>query len=132
MLRFEPRDGHVLSPAILKFSKFTTTGAITTVIDIALFTAIALYLHQLYANIISYSTCLILSFILNTKWSFAISITRARAVRFAVVMLAGLALSSVVVTTLSMFIAPFFAKLLSVPVVFIWNYLSVSCWALST
>ncbi|MEJ1159178.1 GtrA family protein [Prosthecomicrobium sp. N25] len=111
-----------------QFLRFATVGAITTVIDIVGFALLVTVLPPAPANLCSYSMGLTVSYLLNSRWTFGVSRNPAQAVKFVAATLAGLGLSTLLVASLSLVIPPIVAKVLSVPVVFAWNYLTVRFW----
>jgi putative flippase GtrA len=106
--------------------RFAVVGSLNTAIDLGVFTALTAIagLPPDRANGISYSCGIVTSFILNRGWTFADSRggVAEQFTRFIVVSLASLLLSTMVVTGLSVIMAPLAAKLVSVPVMFVWNY----------
>lgn len=108
--------------------RFTFVGALTTLLDLLLFTAFAvqLGLPAVFSNIISYSTAIGISFLLNRAWTFGgmndEGTIPAYAVRFALSNLGGLFLSSLLVGIFTLLLTSIVAKLMSVPIVFVWNY----------
>ena len=80
------------------------------------------------ANIASYSCGIALAYVLNRRWTFRSEGGLARAARFYLLMFAGLLLSTLIVTALSMILPPFVAKLISVPIVFAYNYTASRRW----
>lgn len=112
--------------------RFTAVGLLTTLLDIGLFSGLthAAGLAPAAANLVSYSCGIATSFALNRRWTFdAAGRAGARAfLRFAASNAAGLALSTAIVAALSAFLPGLFAKVVSVPVVFVWNYLLARHW----
>jgi putative flippase GtrA len=115
-----------MSPQLLRFA---TVGATTTVIDLVLFTLLvsAIGIPAL-ANLISYSCGIAVSYALNSAWTFRSRRSPLQALQFVASMLAGLALSTALVFALSLVVWSPLAKVLSVPVVFIWNYCVSRFW----
>jgi putative flippase GtrA len=110
--------------------RFGTVGAITTLLDIALFaTLTGGAIPPAPANLVSYSCGIVLSYALNRSWTFRVRHSHAQALRFLAATLAGLLLSTALVAALATILPPPVAKLLSVPLVFAWNYLTVRFWA---
>ncbi len=115
--------------------RFAVVGFATTIVDLALFSALvfATDLSPVAANIISYSTGVCISFILNRRWTFAATSRhgggRRQAFRFAVTNLVGVAISTLVVGMLATIAPELLAKAVSLPTVFVWNYLSSRYWA---
>lgn len=118
--------GLPISPQLLRFA---TVGAITTALDFVLFLVLVpLTGIPAVANLLSYSCGIAVSYALNSAWTFRVGRDPASAVRFTLATLAGLALSTLLVALLVLVMWPFLAKILSVPVVFAWNYLAVKYW----
>ncbi len=116
------------------FVKFLVVGGVTTLFDLLFFGLLVRYfsLSILTANITSYGTAVLLSFVLNRAWTFRISqiggSLKLQALRFAASNLAGLALSTLTVHLLSNFLADIIAKILSIPVILVWNYTMARRW----
>lgn len=112
----------------LPIVRFASVGAITTVLDVGVFATLvhAFALSAYLANICSYSMGIVLSFALNRAWTFNDqSSGRAMARRFAgfaAVYLVALLLSTGIVATFSLMMPEVAAKILSVPLVFLWSY----------
>lgn len=131
--RFLPRgaDSVVLHPTLWRFA---TVGFITTAIDFVLFSllAVGIGMPVIAANTISYSTGVLTSFILNRTWTFGLRVSDRGAARhafkFGASNLLGLLLSNLIVTLFLLVMPKLFAKGLSVPLVFIWNYASARFW----
>lgn len=105
--------------------RFAVVGAITTVIDFVLFaTLIGMTGQPVLSNIISYSCGLTTSYLLNRSWTFAVEADLIQALKFFLFTSTGLLLSTLLVALLSMALPPLAAKLVSVPIVFFWNYLT--------
>ena len=112
--------------------RFTAVGLLTTLLDIGLFGGLTRMagLAPAVANLASYSCGIVTSFALNRVWTFGAA-DRAGAkafARFVASNAAGLALSTAIVATLSTFLPSLFAKIVSVPIVFVWNYLLARYW----
>jgi len=109
--------------------RFATVGACTTALDAMLFLALtASGAPPALANIASYSCGIALAYVLNRRWTFRSEGGLVRAARFYLLMFAGLLLSTVIVTALSMLLPPLAAKLVSVPIVFAYNYTASRRW----
>lgn len=109
--------------------RFATVGAITTLLDIALFTTfVAAAAPPAPANLVSYSCGIVVSYALNRTWTFGARHSHAKALKFVAATLAGLLISTVLVAGLATLMSPTLAKILSVPVVFAWNYLTARLW----
>lgn len=105
--------------------RFGTVGLITTALDITLFTALTSGgLRPAFANLLSYSCGIAVSYMLNRSWTFRAEGSTERVVKFVALMLAGLLLSTVLVSLLAMVLPAPIAKVLSVPVIFVYNYLA--------
>lgn len=116
------RDG------ILRMFKFSLVGVVNTAIDVTLF-ALLVHVFQwevLPANILSYSTGILNSFVMNKLWTFhdqrPFSHSLQPFVLFVVINISSLFLSTAVVWLFSHYLAKLTAKLASVGVVFVWNY----------
>jgi putative flippase GtrA len=118
----------------LALFRFATVGLITTALDIILFglLAVTVGIPAVVANSVSYSCGVVTSFLLNRYWTFSAKAREGRVLRhglrFLVTHVAGLVLSSVLVALLVLVLPPVAAKIISVPLVFIWNYLVSRLW----
>lgn len=107
--------------------RFGMVGVLNTAVDIAVFTLLTRVWHvpPVFANPVSYGIGLVNSFVCNKFWTFGGTTQRvpvaAQFVRFSALNLAGLALSTLIVGMLQSLGATT-AKLISVPIVFAWNY----------
>jgi putative flippase GtrA len=114
--------------AIFRFIaiRFAVIGSIKTAADLGVFAALILLagLSPDRANGISYSFGIITNFILNRGWTFRESRgdIAEQLTRFAILSLASLLLSTMVVTGLATIMPPLAAKLISIPVMFLWSY----------
>ncbi|MFZ1989494.1 MAG: GtrA family protein [Alphaproteobacteria bacterium] len=108
---------------------FAYVGVANTATDFAVFMALVGAAHWLpaAANICSYSIAICASFILNRNITFRQSIYRHRTlaqfVRFAIVNLAALALSTALVHFFVGFTSPVIAKLMSIPATLAWGFI---------
>jgi putative flippase GtrA len=109
--------------------RFATVGAITTLLDIALFTGlVAASVLPAPANVVSYSCGIAVSYALNRSWTFGARHSNAKALKFVAATLAGLLISTALVAVLATLMPPTLGKVLSVPVVFAWNYSTARLW----
>lgn len=109
--------------------RFAIVGAITTTVDFVFFTTlVAATLAPALANIFSYSCGILVSYVLNRSWTFRAKRSHVQAVKFVVSTVTGLLISTGLVAALSTILPPLIAKILSVPVVFAWNYLTSRLW----
>jgi putative flippase GtrA len=114
-------------------ARFAAVGALTTMLDIALFTVAAegLGAAVIPANLGSYGACVVVSFLLNRNWTFRGTAQRDAAAsfgRFVASNLAGAALSTTLVAAFASMVPALAAKVLSVPIVFVWNYAVARLW----
>ncbi|WP_331376199.1 GtrA family protein [Sinorhizobium chiapasense] len=110
-------------------ARFAVVGAITTILDFVVFTSLAAAgTIPASANILSYSCGIFVSYVLNRSWTFRARRSHVQAVKFVLSTLTGLLISTCLVALLASLIPPPVAKILSVPVVFAWNYLSARLW----
>ena len=114
--------------------RFAVIGLGTTLMDLVLFSALTsgAGINPVVANVFSYSCGIVTSFLLNRSWTFGVpkgtrGIER-QALRFVSTHLASLLLSSLLVALFVMMLPPFAAKVLSVPLVFLWNYALARFW----
>jgi putative flippase GtrA len=109
--------------------RFGAVGLLTTAIDVGLFSVLTrLSLPILPSNLASYSCGIATSYALNRRFTFKAGHNWVQAVRFTCAMLAGLCLSTCLVWLLSLFLQAIVAKLVSVPVIFSWNFLTARLW----
>jgi putative flippase GtrA len=114
--------------------RFGAVGLTTTALDFALFTTLNSFagFAPLPSNVASYSCGIATSFMMNRFWTFRSKVDGGQiekhAVRFVVSNLLGLALSSVLVATFVHWMPGPAAKVLSVPIVFMWNYALARLW----
>lgn len=113
---------------LTKMVHFAVVGVINTGLDVAIFSLLyyIFSLPLLVANSCGYLIAATNSFILNKYWTFSESSnhgqTHRQFVLFIALGLLGLALSNIVVWSLSAYISEIAAKLWSVGVLFIWNF----------
>ena len=116
------------------FLRFAVVGLITTTLDFILFGALTSVagIEPAVANVGSYSCGIAVSFIFNRIWTFghlrAGKPVGHEALKFAATHAAGMALSTVLVSLLVLISPPLIAKAISVPVVFVWNYVLARFW----
>jgi putative flippase GtrA len=106
-------------------ARFASVGAIATLLDACLFLLLAeLGTDPGLSNVVSYAAASVVNFWLNREWTFAAreGAVLAQALRFAIMVLIGLTLSTAIVAEASLLIAPAFAKLLAIAVVLPVNY----------
>ena len=114
--------------ALTKAFRFAAVGVLNTGIDFALFTVLvhAAGWAPVPANIVSYGTGIANSFVLNKFWTFRDTTPLARSgvpfARFLVINLSSLALSTGVVALLVPVMPAVWAKVVSIGVVFVWNF----------
>jgi putative flippase GtrA len=109
--------------------RFATVGAITTLLDIVLFTMLTgAAIPPAPANLVSYSCGIALSYVLNRSWTFGVRHSHAQALKFCAATLTGLLISTALVAALATVMPATLAKILSVPIVFAWNYLTARLW----
>lgn len=105
-------------------------GVINTTLDIVLFAALTQVggMAVQFANIFSYSAGIITSFVLHKYWTFSHTSHKETSAwgfaLFVLVNLTGLTLSTVLVVVFSMYINEVIAKVITVPIVFVWNFLA--------
>jgi putative flippase GtrA len=103
--------------------RFGIVGALTTTLDFVLFaTLVGLTAQPVISNIASYSCGLVVSYLLNRLWTFGVDGDLAQALKFLLFICTGLVISTALVALMTMVIAPITAKVISVPIVFFWNY----------
>jgi len=109
-------------------ARFAAVGAVNTVMDVGVFALLhhALGLALLPANSLAYLMAAANSFALNKLWTFADTRHSGRLHRqfplFLALDLLGLGLSNALVLALAQIVPALAAKLLSVGLLFLWNY----------
>jgi putative flippase GtrA len=125
---------HARSPRYHGVLRFSTVGGITTLGDFLIFTllTVGLDVATIPANLMSYSCGIVASFLLNRNWTFndtkSGGSAAAQGLRFAITNITGLGISTVLVALLALVLPRPVAKILSIPVVFVWNYLTARHW----
>jgi dolichyl-phosphate beta-glucosyltransferase len=118
------------------FWRFSVVGVSNTIVDYGLFFVLTRFAHldPLTANPISVETAIIWSFVWNNVWTFSErKVSQPLLTRFVVfqaVSLGGLALSQISLLIFNKFLNIFdlLAKLLTIPIVLVFNYLLNSRW----
>ena len=106
--------------AAQQFVAFCCVGGVNTAVDFCLFLSLVSFagLNPLVANVISFSAGGLCSFLLNSRFTFAIGSAGAarpkRPLRFALVVLATLAVSTLVLKLASLVLPLAVAKLVSI------------------
>ena len=114
--------------SVVRVLKFSLVGVVNTTIDVTLFALLVHVLgwNVLPANMVSYSTGILNSFLMNKLWTFQdqrpFSHSLQPFVLFTVINLSSLFLSTAVVWLLAQHLTELVAKLVSVGFVFAWNY----------
>ncbi len=115
-------------------ARFAAVGVIATAIDFGVFSALLLGagVAAAPANVVSYATSLVANFNLNRRWTFKQQKDPKTAARqggrFLIANVGGLALSTAAVVGLSAVIPELWAKVGSVPIVFIYNFACAKLW----
>jgi putative flippase GtrA len=121
------RPGGSLAP----FIRYCIVGGINTVTDLAIFILLtgSLKIAPAPANLVSYTTALCLSFVLNRNFTFRAAryslMPAAQFYRFVAVNLISLVGSTAAVWSLSTLIVPIAAKLATTPLVTAWGFVAV-------
>jgi putative flippase GtrA len=109
--------------------RFAGVGLVTTLLDITVFAALsAANVPPTPANITSYSCGISLSYALNRRWTFGNDASLPQALKFVLATASGLVLSTLLLIVLTKMMPPVAAKILTLPVVFLWNYHSTRQW----
>jgi putative flippase GtrA len=110
---------------------YSVVGVLNTLSDFLVFMLLTsgLGYHSVPANVASYSVGVMLSFIMNRKFTFRSSFyafdLKRQFVRFCAVNLLSLGMSTALVYFFSQSMPPPLAKILSVPFVLMWGFLAV-------
>ncbi|WP_026622958.1 putative flippase GtrA (plasmid) [Ensifer sp. WSM1721] len=121
------RSGWLLPPTLIRFG---IVGVINVAVDLGGFILLAIGsgLPGPTANIVSFSAAIVTSYMLNNFWTFRRPGNRQghsrRFVLFITVNVVGLTLSTGLVLVFMQFSGKLAAKLASIPIVFLWNYLA--------
>jgi putative flippase GtrA len=118
---------------LISLLRFASVGVINTSIDAGLFFLLTtLGAAPLPANVVSYGTGILASFVMNRSWTFRLRSSRIGISRqfstFLAVNLCSLALSTAIIVSLVPPMPAIAAKLLSVPPVFALNFLVSRFW----
>jgi putative flippase GtrA len=124
-----------------RFSRFLVVGAIGTVLDFSILTALKLAgLPTLFANTISFTAGLLNNFTWNRLWTFCDNIQadwRRQFAQFTLISLFGLALNNLIVLSLEGVLGAALgqpawgylpAKVIATGVVVFWNYFANRMW----
>lgn len=110
-------------------ARFAAVGAVTTLLDMALFNTFYFAgAAPTPSNLVSYSCGIAVSYMLNRAWTFRAAHSHVQAVKFVAATLTGLLISTAIVAGLALLIPAPVAKVISVPIVFVWNYLASRLW----
>jgi dolichol-phosphate mannosyltransferase len=118
-----------------QFLKFCTVGAINTVVDFGIYVGLTRPFpfwgrHYVAASALSFVVAVLSSFLLNNFWTFGRrGVELRRSVKFFIVAIGGLALSSLtffILTRLGLF--DLYAKLVVTAVVLAWNFTLQKKW----
>jgi putative flippase GtrA len=106
---------------------FAMVGATATTADIIVFTLLNKYTGFIAgANVISFSVQILVAFLGNRSITFrdrsGLDPFWIEAARYFLVSSSSLILSTIVVHIAAQFVEPFYAKLISLPFVFVWGY----------
>jgi putative flippase GtrA len=114
-----------------RFARYCLVGGINTVTDLSIFGYLTIELRSApaIANLISYSTALCVSFVLNRNFTFRFPgyslVPAAQFSRFVAVNLISLGGSTAAIWLLAPLTTPMAAKLATAPFVVIWGFLAV-------
>lgn len=124
-----------------RFARFLTVGALGTLLDFSLLTALKwVGLPTLFANSLSFSAGVINNFALNARWTFAdrrADNRRMQFLQFLLVSLIGLLINNAIVLLLEAPLGAWLgrqalgyvpAKILATGVVVFWNYFANKSW----
>lgn len=121
-----------LDPVSGALVRFAAVGALTTLLDFAVFSGLVVGLgfEAGVANVASYSCGIVVSFLLNRFWTFHGRATEVRGAfgRFLTTHMVGLLISTAVVAGLATMLSDQVAKIASVPIVFAWNFAVSNRW----
>lgn len=106
--------------------RFALVGLANTGVDFLLFVALHRLagLDPLVANALAFAAAVANSYVLNKRFTFrdASPFSAGEAVRFALVALGGLAISTLLIAVLGPRLTPEIAKAIAILATFVWNY----------
>ncbi|WP_340315989.1 GtrA family protein [Rhizorhabdus argentea] len=115
---------------ITGIARYAAVGLINLAIDVGGYAVLATVvgLPAVLSNILSFSAAIMVSYLLNSEWTFRDRDARSKRqfVRFFGLNLIGLSLSTVLVFLFAMAVDKMLAKGLSIPIVFFYNYFGCS------
>lgn len=106
------------------FRRFVAAGVLSVSVDFAvLILLISLGAHPLLANLLSFPSGIATNYALHRRWTFRSSApVRAELLHFLVVSLTGVVIAQVIIWAWMTIGGYMIGKLLSIAVVFMWNY----------
>jgi putative flippase GtrA len=114
--------GRILSAA----ARFGVVSVINTLVDVAVFSSLTMAAHvpPAAANVLSYASGVACGFVLNRFWVFRRlgGDATVQLAKFMAVNLVSLAISTAAVGLMAMVMPAILAKLLSLPITFVWNF----------
>jgi len=129
---------------VTRFARFLTVGAVGTILDFGILTALKLAgLPTLFANSLSFTAGLLNNFTWNRLWTFGDTANpnwRKQLAQFTLVSLVGLALNNLIVLSLEGVLGTMLgqpqwgylpAKVIATGVVVFWNYFANRKWTFS-
>jgi putative flippase GtrA len=111
---------------MLRALRFALVGGVNTTLDVTLFAVLTIFIGipPTQANVLSYGTGIVVSFLLNRAWTFndIRGDLPQQFARFLIVSLSALLISTLIVAALAPMMPAILAKLLSLPGMFLWSY----------
>jgi putative flippase GtrA len=120
-----------LKRSVLRILRFGLVGVINVAVDWGGFSALVVWFNAVapLANVVSFSCAVLTSYVLNSRWTFAdlrgYGPERNRFGLFVVANFFGLMLSTLLVMVFLQFFEDVVAKMVSIPIVFAYNYVAV-------
>ena len=109
--------------------RYGAIGATAASLDFVLFTVLINVFSVQLSSVLGVAAGIVTSYILNSKLNFFQDLAKKRAIRFLVVGVSGMTVSTVLITLMVSFsIEPVMAKLLTIPMVALSQYLLNSYW----
>ena len=112
---------------LIKGVRFGVTGIFNTLLDVGIFQTLISFAHlsPVISNIVAYTICVLISFTINSIWTFGVGFsegTGRRFIYFLISSISALFLSTMIVYLLSPVTGALLAKISSVIPVFLWNF----------
>ena len=114
----------------VQFAKFGAIGAVNTVLDLGVYTVLIFFGTVAFAaNFAAFIAANMVSYLMNARFTFrregrAQPVSPGNYVKFCLAHAMSLVISTLTILLLADIIGPLLAKLASIPVTLLWNYLA--------